>query len=160
MKINTFIWKIFLVNILIVNLILGVLWVKNSFSSELTKKDMTIVNNEGAVEIRVTYLNPVKNINEGELAFEVRMNTHSVDLDSYRMEELTFLKDDKGNIYKPLGWFNPGGAGHHRFGIIRLSSKDSNGKDIISKKTKYITLVIKDIDNVKERSFQWRFPLK
>ncbi len=160
MKSNIFIWKIFLVNFLVVNSILGVLWVKNSFSSELTKKDVTIVNNEGAVEISITYLNPIKDIKDGELAFEVRMKTHSVDLDSYKMEKLTFLKDDKGNIYKPLGWFNPGGGGHHRLGIIKLSSKDGNGKDIINKKTKYITVVIKDVDNVKERSFQWKFPLK
>ncbi len=159
-KVLLFIHKFILINSFAISLILVIFLTTDSYSAELTKKDLTRVNDGGAVTIRATYLNPIKDVDEGELAFEIRMNTHSVDLDSYKMGELTFLKDDKDNIYTPLGWFNPGGGGHHRFGVIRFSSKDKEGKDIIDKNTKHITVIIKKVDNVKERNFQWSFPIK
>jgi hypothetical protein len=159
-KVLQFIGELFLINSFVVGLILVSSLTTDSYSAQLTKKELVRVNDEGAVTVRITYLNPIKNINKGELDFEVRMNTHSVNLDNYKMEELSFLKDDKGNTYKPLGWFNPGGGGHHRFGVIKFSSKDSKGKDIIDKNTKYIHIIIKGVDNVNERSFQWNFPLK
>ncbi len=159
-RVLLFMGKLFLLNSFAVSLILVGFLTTDSYSAELTKKDLVRINDEGAVTMRVTYLNPIKDIDGGELSFEVRMNTHSVDLDSYKMEDIISLKDDKGNTYIPLGWFNPGGGGHHRFGVIKFSGIDSKGKDIIDKNTNRIIIIIKGVDNVNERSFLWKFPLK
>lgn len=157
------IWKLTLrllfVNIIIFSFVAGVYVMQDDALAALSKKELTRINEEGGVVMRVTYMNPVAEIDTGELVFEVRMNTHSADLDAYKLEELSILKIDKGKGYKPLGWFNPGGGGHHRFGTLKFPGKNKEGKDIITKDTKEITLIIRDIDNVKERSFQWTFPL-
>ncbi len=152
--------RVLFINIFIASLITGLLLAKSSYSEQLTKKDLTRINNEAEVAIRVTFLNPIKKITEEELIFEVRMNSHSVDLDDYKMEESTLLKDDNSNIYKPLGWFNPGGGGHHRFGNIKFSSTGKDGSEIVGKETKQITLLIKGVAGVEERSFKWDFPLR
>ena len=151
--------RLLFVNILVFSFVAGVFFIQDEAFAELSKKDLTRINEEGAVVMRVTYMNPVAEIDTGELVFEVRMNTHSADLDAYKLEEMAILKTDRGKVYKPLGWFNPGGGGHHRFGTLKFPGKNKDGGDIITKDTKEITLIISNIDNVKERSFQWSFPL-
>ena len=151
--------RLLFVNILVFSFVAGVFFIQDESFAALSKKDLTRINEEGAVVMRVTYMNPVANIDAGELIFEVRMNSHSVDLDAYKLEEMAILKTDRGKVYKPLGWFNPGGGGHHRFGTLKFPGKNKDGGDIITKDTKEIIIIISNIDNVKERSFQWSFPL-
>lgn len=124
----------------------------------ITKKSLARTNSGGSVDIRVTYLNPLGSVADGELAFEVRMNSHSVDLDVYKVEELAVLKDDRGNEFKPLGWFDPGGGGHHRFGILKFSDATKTGS--LVKDAKGITLTISGVSDVDKRVFKWELPIK
>jgi hypothetical protein len=152
--------NVLLCNIIIFSLLSAVHVMQDEAFAELKKKDLTRINEDGSVEMRVTYMNPLSKMDTAELVFEVRMNTHSVDLDVYKLDKLAILRDDTGNTYKPLGWFNPGGGGHHRFGTLKFANRHKDGSDIITKDTKELTLIIKDIDNVKERRFLWTFPLE
>ncbi|MEE8449586.1 MAG: hypothetical protein V3S39_08130 [Thermodesulfobacteriota bacterium] len=129
-------------------------------AGQTSAKELTRVNAEGPLTIRIVYLNPLGKVEDKSLAFEVGMDTHSVDLDRYKMENHVFLLDDKGRQFKPLGWFSPQGGGHHRSGIIKFPALDSRGKPVLSPGSKSFQLVITDVGGVAERRFQWIFPLK
>ena len=83
------------------------------------------------------------------LAFDVAMNTHSVDL-ADDMTKIAVLRDDAGKEYKPTAWDGPGSGGHHRSGTLVFPA--------LTSKPKYIELVIKGLAKVPERVFKWELP--
>ncbi|MDP2953771.1 MAG: hypothetical protein Q8O76_10700 [Chloroflexota bacterium] len=101
----------------------------------------------GAVDIEVEWGGE----QNGNLVFEVGMNTHSVDLDQYDLAKLATLRDDSGKEYRPVSWSaEPGG--HHRSGTLTFPIPDSVGQG----KARYLDLVIKDVAGVKERVLKWQ----
>jgi hypothetical protein len=100
-------------------------------------------NNKGQVTINVRPLQ----LEPGQPAkFEVRMNTHSVTLDHDLVTAFT-LKDDQGREYQPTQWDGSPPGGHHRKGILEFPELNGYaGK---------ITLVIREISNVPNRTFEW-----
>jgi hypothetical protein len=117
------------------------------------KKDLRRTNDEGPVEITVLYLNPLRQEAGPELSFEVRMNTHSVNLDAYEMENISFLRVDGGAEQKALGWVKPGGGGHHRSGVLRFAGPIPSGAQSLQ-------VIIRGIGGVQERVFEWKLPLE
>ncbi len=79
-------------------------------------------------------------------AFDIAMNTHSVDL-AGDMLALVELRDERGNVQMPSAWDGPAGAGHHRSGTIRF--------DALPPGTRSVTLVVKNIAGIRERTFTW-----
>jgi hypothetical protein len=79
-------------------------------------------------------------------AFDVAMNTHSVDLTD-DLTQTTVLRDDTGKEYQPIAWDGPGGGGHHRQGQLSFPALTGNPK--------YVELVIKGLAAVPERVFRW-----
>jgi hypothetical protein len=120
---------------------------------KLTKRDLRRTNDEGPVEITVLYLNPLRKEAGSELSFEVRMNTHSVKLDAYEMEKISFLRVDDGAEQKAQGWFKPGGGGHHRSGLLKFVGP-------IPSNAQSLQLIIRGIGGVQERVFEWKLPLE
>ena len=82
-------------------------------------------------------------------AFEVVLDTHSVDLDSYDLGLTSVLKTGRGQELAPTGWDAEKG-GHHRSGNLLFGSLDQ--KELSGD---HLELVIKDINGVPERSFHW-----
>jgi hypothetical protein len=80
-------------------------------------------------------------------SFEVSMNTHSVDL-SQDLTAVATLKDDQGREYKPLNWQGSPPGGHHRSGTLAFPALAGNAKSV--------TLIIRKIADVPERSLQWQ----
>jgi hypothetical protein len=106
----------------------------NAYETLKSRKNMV------TVDVRPVELSP------GQPArFEVRMNTHSVDLD-YDMVAAGILKDNQGNEYRPTNWDGSEPGGHHRRGILAFPALEG--------KSKSVTLVIKSISNV-DRTFKW-----
>ncbi len=103
----------------------------------------TQTNAAGGVTVEVTYLNP--NGTE-DARFQVALNTHSVNLDSYDLKTLTLLRDETGKTYEPTRVENKG-SGHHRQIVVVFPK--------VAPETKELELVLKDIAGVKERSFRW-----
>jgi hypothetical protein len=97
----------------------------------------------GGVTANATYLNPG---GTEDTRFEISLDTHSVDLDSYDLKALSSLRDDAGKVYQPTKVENKG-SGHHRQ-LVLVFPKPAPGN-------KRLELVIKDIAGVKERSFVW-----
>ena len=98
----------------------------------------------GSVTVEVTYLNP----GEDNPSFEVKFDTHSAELDQYKLESIVSLRDETGREYGPPIIESPAGSGHHRSGILRF--KDT---DIL--KAEAIELVIKDVAGIKDRVFRF-----
>lgn len=98
----------------------------------------------GGVTAEVTYLNP----GEDNPAFEVKFDTHSVELDQYKLESIVSLRDDDGKEYATPIVESPSGSGHHRSGVLRFKDADIS-------KAEAIELVIKDVAGIKERVFRF-----
>jgi len=98
--------------------------------------------NRVRVDVRPVQLEPGRPVK-----FEVRMNTHSADL-GQEMVAVCTLKDNNGREYKPTAWQGSPPGGHHRKGVLEFPNLADNSESI--------TLVIRAIDNVPERIFNWR----
>ncbi|MFQ5484850.1 MAG: hypothetical protein ACE5DO_05895, partial [Desulfobacterales bacterium] len=119
----------------------------------VTKKGLRRVNDQGAVEVSVVYLNPIQPAAGSHLSFEARLETHSVSLDAYKMEKISFIRFDNSSKQPALGWFEPGGGGHHISGILKFSGPVPDG-------TKSIKVIIEGIDGVQKRIFEWKLPIE
>ena len=104
---------------------------------------LTRTHSGGGVTVKVTYLNPQ---GTEDARFEITLDTHSVDLDSYDLKALSSLRHGAGRAYQPSNVENKG-SGHHRQVVLGFP-KPAPGSSRIE-------LVIKDIADVKERSFVW-----
>jgi len=94
-------------------------------------------------------IKPIKFSYDKAIKFYIRINTHQGLLD-FDLTEISFLEDDKGNIYNPLSWEGSPPGGHHRDGTLSFPR--------LSKKTKFIKLTIKNVYNVPEMVFKWELP--
>ena len=130
---------------------LSLIWTLDA--EAVSKKDLRRVSEGNSIEIIVLYLNPLEKDPGEDLSFEVRMDTHSADLDGYKVDKLSVLQINDGEELGPLGWFNPGGGGHHMSGTLKFKGPvpDGAGK---------LRLTIRDIGSVPERVFEWNLPLK
>ena len=128
--------------VLIAAVLLGIEVVAgNSFAGEPSNMTQTIAG--GGVTAKVTYLNPKATDNP---RFQVVLETHSVNLDTYDLKSLSVLRDETGKTYLADQIENKGG-GHHRESILSFPG--------VSPEAKRIELLIKDISGVKERTFVW-----
>jgi hypothetical protein len=64
------------------------------------------------------------------------------------MVAVSALKDNKGHEFTATAWQGSPPGGHHRKGVLEFQDLADN--------TESITLVIREIDNVPERIFNWR----
>lgn len=94
------------------------------------------VNSDAGVTITAEYL--------GNNIFDIKIDTHSGSLD-YDMVQLSYIRDNKGNIIKPDSW-KGGIGGHHIEGTLKFQKFDDNNG---------FELIIQDIAGVKERVLKW-----
>lgn len=123
------------------------------------KEALTRENSQGAVTVALTYLNPLKGLDEKELLFEVGMNTHSVDLDAYDFSKILVLRDEKGNLYNAIGVEAPKGGGHHRGGTVRFPGARKDGTKVLQD-AKYFEVLVKGVAGVPERTLRWDLPIQ
>jgi hypothetical protein len=115
-------------------------------------------DSQGAVTVTATLLTPDKPRADGKLAVQLKLETHTVDLDSYRLETLAFLRDPQGREIPAVGLESPSGSGHHREGILIFPSLDASGKSLLSPEATTFTLLLQGIAGIQERSFRWLLP--
>lgn len=101
-------------------------------------------NNENAVRVDVK---PLQLAPGKPAIFEIRLNTHSVDL-SYDMVELSSLQDSQGKTYEAMNWKGSSPGGHHRKGVLEFPELQGN--------LQFIKLVIRGIADVPTRVFEWK----
>ena len=103
----------------------------------------------GGVTVQVTWDGP----STGPV-FHVAMNTHAVDLDQYDLRALAVLRTDQGTDMRPSAWDAPKG-GHHREGTLTFPAQGPDGKNLLGPNVREITLIIRDVAGVPERTFRW-----
>ena len=82
-----------------------------------------------------------------EVKFDIRMNTHSVEL-NHDMVSVATIVDDNGYHYRPLIWDGSPPSGHHRSGILQFP--------VLKGYPNSIKLILTDIAGVPERIFAWK----
>ena len=108
-------------------------------------QDRSMFSTQTNTEDEVTVLVSPKTLTADLKAiFEIQLSTHSVEL-NYDFLKIAELKDDAGNIYRPI-YSTVGVGGHHVKGILTFPS--------IVKSTKKVVLTIHRINN-KDRVFNW-----
>jgi hypothetical protein len=80
----------------------------------------------------------------GTISFKVALETHTVDLDKYKFDEIVALRAD-GKEYKARVKSQEG-SGHHRSAVVEFDNP----------MTKEVQVVIKDVAGVKERVFTFQ----
>lgn len=97
----------------------------------------------GGVTVAVTFLQE----RADAPTFQVVLDTHSVNLDGYRFEEIVRLRDGRGGELAPAAVEGAKGSGHHRQATLRFAWPDP--------KPKSLELLVKGVANVPERVFRW-----
>lgn len=97
---------------------------------------------QGQVTVQVT----PRAFGEERWKFDVVLDTHSVDLD-YDMTAVAALSDGGGTAYKPVAWEGAVPGGHHREGVLVFAPIDPIPPSV--------TLTIRGVGGVSERSFTW-----
>jgi hypothetical protein len=100
-------------------------------------------NREKRVRVDVK---PVQLVPGQPAKFEVQMNTHSETLGE-DMVAVSSLKDNAGRVYQATAWQGSEPGGHHREGVLEFPKLEEN--------TESITLIIRKVANVPERTFEW-----
>ena len=118
-------------------------------NADIPSQSATQASEEGEVTVTVTW----RGVNAGPV-FAVAMDTHSVDLDRYDLKDLAVLKTDAGQELRPITWDAPKG-GHHRDGTLTFSATGPDAGPSIAPDALTMTLVIRDVADVRERTFQW-----
>jgi len=107
--------------------------------SKKAEKGSTQEAEAAGVTVKATYTNPGEKIP----VFTVVLDTHSVDLDGYKLEEIVALRDEGGNVYKPF-LVSQSGSGHHREAAVEF-------RDVAQIQSKAFELVVKGVAGVAER---------
>ncbi len=117
----------------------------NAKADEGTESTLTRIDSQGAVGIEVTPL-PEKSSSD-ELVFEIVMNTHSVDLLQYQLNELAELSFGATNTTAgEFEWELSSKDSHHLVGYLKWMGPVMEDN---------VTLEIKNIDNIPSRVFEW-----
>ena len=104
-------------------------------------------NNEGNVMVTVTPLS--LSTTADAWRFEVRLNTHVAPL-TEDLAAASVLSDGKGHDERPSAWQGDPPGGHHRKGILIFKP--------ISPSAESVTLKIRQVGAVPERTFTWKVP--
>ena len=121
-----------------------------SNSTTTTQSGSMVQANEGGqITIKVTW----QGRNAGPV-FSVEMDTHVVNLDGYDLRQLAVLRTDQGQEIQPASW-NAASGGHHRNGTLTFSATTASGTPLIGPNTRSMTLIIRNVGDVPERTFSW-----
>ncbi len=116
-----------------------------SYPSPATAVGSERIDTTGPVTVKATLLGP--GAAGDSLRMQIVLDTHSVDLDGYRFEEIVRLRDGRGSEVAPAVVEGAKGSGHHREATVRFTWPDP--------KPNSLELVVKGVAGVPERVFRW-----
>lgn len=144
--------KFYLLFIVILIIILGLLVSVNRASknelkinNSATNTDLfsSQINTDGDVEVEAM---PEISADKKSWSFKIALTTHSGSLDE-DLAKNSILTNDQGNELTALRWEGTPAGGHHREGVLIFPS--------LSQTPKSVKLILKDIGEIRERSFTW-----
>lgn len=96
--------------------------------------------------VRVT-VKPTALVPDQQAMFDLSFNTHSVELNQ-DLVAVAELNDDQGRRLRPLRWDGLPPGGHHRKGTLIFPALPASVKSV--------TLTIRNVADVPERTFTWQ----
>lgn len=117
-------------------------------SSASQTGQMTQTSDGGQVTVVVDWAGSA-----GGAVFDVKLDTHSVDLDALDLANTT-LMNDRGEMLTARPWTAPKG-GHHREGALTFDGDES----AFLAGAKWIELVITGVGDLPERTLRWEVGL-
>ena len=112
--------------------------------SAQTPTSQTQISEGGLVTVSVTWGGPA-----GGAAFDVKLDTHSVDLDALDLGNAT-LRNDRGDTLTARPWAAPKG-GHHREGNLSFDGDPA----AFFGAAKWVELVLPGVGELPERALRW-----
>ena len=114
------------------------------FGDKWTRKDK-----QGSVTVNAKYLISKENTDK-QSVFQLSFDTHSVDLDKYDIEKVSYIQfDDQAPINGGVWDFT--GSAHHFKGFITY-------KKSVPEERKTLRLLIRDVAGVSVRVLEWELP--
>ena len=114
----------------------------------------TVKNQGGAVTVEAKYLDAGPAGAGTPIRFEIKLDTHSVNLDQYDLKQLATLRNDRGVAVKPLS-FEKEGSGHHVQHVLAFPATDGSGNSVVGAGATAVELVLTEIANVPQRVLRW-----
>ncbi len=111
---------------------------------DLPADGMTQTNEGGQVTVVATWTGPAAGA-----AFDIQLDTHSVDLDPLDLADAT-LRNDRGDTLAAIPWTAPAG-GHHREGTLTFNG---DAAAFLTGAT-WFELVLPDVGDPPERVLRW-----
>ncbi len=118
-------------------------------STKPSSSSLQRINEEGEVSFNVTFANPLGQHKEGYLSFIVILNTHSMDLSRYPLNQNSKLFDNNGDLLAAQSEWETEGDSHHLIGKLHFKTK----KDL--KNIDGLKLVINNVGGAGKREFIW-----
>jgi len=125
----------------------------NFAQTGVTPESLNRRSEGGGVTVDAILLNAAEKAPEGELAFELALNTHSVPLEDYDVTKNAVLRTKDGVSDQGFTWEPVSEVAHHRSGILRIKTGD-----LVSSRTPDITLELRNLAGVPVREFKWDLP--
>jgi hypothetical protein len=112
----------------------------------------------GNVEVRAIFVNPVMEMREDKLVFQIAFNTHSVNLANYDITRKVVIEDSRGRaVTEGFQWEELHNmAYHHVLGFLTVP--DLKEKSLMAKDVEWIKLVLRGIPKIERREFKWDVP--
>ena len=124
-------------------------------AAESIVEPATVKSQGGAVTVEAKYLGASPAGAGDTIRFEIKLDTHSVNLDEYDLMQRATLRNDRGVAVKPLS-FEKEGSGHHVQHVLAFPATDGSGNFVVGAGATAIELVLTDIANVPQRVLRWQ----
>ncbi len=118
-------------------------WTEEALSAAILQAKLSQQVAGGGVTVIATLLKEQPDA----MTIKLVLDTHSVNLDGYKFDGISMLRDDTGKTYPVEAVEQASGGGHHRQAVLRF------GK--VAPEAKTIELIVKDVAGAKERTFRW-----
>ena len=122
------------------------------------------IDTQGEVTIEIKFAGPTY---REDLAFNVKMEPHSVKLSQYPLDKMSTLSNDKGIQVQASKWEISLLTDHQVFGTLYFPSKDTSGNLLPAPGVTNVTLTIEvpigapervELGGTPKRIFQWNVP--
>ena len=115
-------------------------------------RDLRKSSSEGSVTVDAVFLNPLLDEPGNTLMFELRISTHSENLDNYNPQNHISLKIGNGMLHRAIGWTEQKRDTHHIEGVLQFAGP-------VPPISKHLELFIHDLGRVNKRTFKWVLPI-
>ena len=119
--------------------------------SIIDEKKLIKYDSQNGIDMSVMLKNP--SYDKDNMAFEILVNNHFIDLEEIPYDELARLINSQEKIIDKGFIWESNGGGHHISGSLKLPKNDFN--ELINENIDYLVLEFTEVGNADKLSFRW-----